>query len=331
MTIKKHFKVSVLVMTFIILVSTAVYSKNLVPGGKTIGINLNTKGLLILDTAEFDDINGKVASPAKEAGIISGDIILKIDGREVATTDDLNQISKSDDDGKMTLTIKRFGEEKDVNIEAKKSVDGRFRLGVWIKDNESGIGTLTFIDKNSGEFGALGHGVTDSSNENILNIDFGSIHNARITSIKKGESGVPGEIIGIFNEDNIKLGDIEKNSDKGIFGIADKDKFNLDEEKETAERSEVSSGAASILSDVEGGGIEEYAAEIVTINPDEDNLRGMIIKITDSRLLDKTGGIVQGMSGSPILQNGKIVGAITHVLVNDPTQGYGIFIDDMME
>lgn len=299
----------------------------LVPGGNTIGITVSTNGLTVINTAEFSDENGILCSPAKEAGLRGGDIILKINGCEVNSVAELEK--STDKSESLDVLYKRDGYEHTTKITPKRDLtDGKFRIGIWIKDSASGIGTMTYYDPTSGNFGALGHGIC-STNEDLIEIRGGEILKAEITSIRRGEKGAPGELIGIFGDKKDIIGNVEKNTADGVFGhTKSKKSENL---VEVAERCEVKEGAATILCNVESEAVREYSVKIVKINDDEESSKGMIIKITDSDLLEKTGGIVRGMSGSPILQNGKLVGAVTHVFVNDPTRGYGIFIENMLK
>ena len=321
-----------LILISVYVLNLTVFAQKLIPCGRTVGITVTIKGVRVIDTAEFKDKSGNISSPAAEAGIIAGDILVSINGKNISSSNSLAELTEQFGGKKMNLVFLRNGEEKSVTINAKNSEDGRYRLGVWIKDSESGIGTLTYINPETKEFGALGHGICHTENE-ISDISGGSILNAQITSVKRGERGVPGELMGIFADDSKVLGEVTENTERGIFGKADEILLNecSNDAVETADRSEVFEGNATVLSNVEGSEVCEYEAKITRINDDETNTKGLIIKIVDKRLLEKTGGIVQGMSGSPILQNGKLVGAVTHVFVNDPTRGYGIFIDNMLK
>ena len=232
----------------------------------------------------------------------------------------------------MSITIERSGEEKHLKLTPEQSrADNKHKLGLWIKDSSSGIGTLTCYDPQDMTFVGLGHGISDFE-ENLTKINSGNVLEANIASIKRGEKGSPGELIGVFSEDSPKLGTIFQNSKAGIKGKLNDNASGCSDFQltEVANCEEVTEGDVTILSNIEGNHSEEYKAEIVKINKDKSSMRSMVIKITDERLIEKTGGIVRGMSGSPILQNGKIVGAVTHVFVNDPTRGYGIFIENML-
>ncbi len=305
------------------------FAKTLVPVGKTIGITVDLCGVSVVNTSEFEDTEGNVTSPAQEAGIKSGDIILKINDKPVTSAEELPETSNGE---KLAVLIRRNGEEKKIDVYPKKDLsDGKYRIGVWLKDSTSGIGTLTYYDPETQEFGALGHGICESDTT-LTEITDGKILDAEIASVTRGEKGKPGELLGIFADNKNTLGLIFQNSNVGIYG-----KLNSNAQIpsslggiETAMRSEVSEGDATILSNIHGKEVCEYSAKILKINSDESAEKGMIIKITDKDLIEKTGGIVQGMSGSPVIQNGKLVGAVTHVFVNDPTRGYGIFIENML-
>ena len=306
-------------------------AKTLVPVGKTVGVTAILKGIRVINTAEFETVDGKSISPAEKAGIRSGDTILKINGKDINSAAELSAMTNKIGGEKMRITFLHNGAETNAELQAEKnSDDGKFCIGVWIKDSSSGIGTMTFYDPESKFFGALGHGMC--TDDKLTEISGGSILDAEIASIRQGEKGAPGELIGIFTESSTKLGEIISNTDVGIFGKLE-DNGNeacQGDAIEVASRDEVNEGSATILSNINDSQVEEFDVEIQKINKDKNDSKGMIIKIIDPDLLEKTGGIVQGMSGSPILQNGKIVGAVTHVFVNDPTRGYGIFIENML-
>lgn len=330
----KNFRTLYLLLLIIFTFVPKAYAegKMLIPVGKTVGITVSVKGVSVINTAEFETSDGKVYSPAADAGILPGDRITKINGREITSARELEKISGESKDKEISVEYDRNGSRAETKISPKTDVsDNKVRMGVWIKDSASGIGTMTFIDPESGKFGALGHGICEGDGA-VVPISGGRISNAEITSVQKGEKGIPGELVGIFSEDEKTCGEVEMNTDNGIFGNIAPNTLNNTDSRAiyTASRSEVTEGAATILSNIEGNQVREYSAEIVKINDDKDASKGMIIKITDSELIEKTGGIVRGMSGSPIIQNGKLVGAITHVFINNPVRGYGIFIEKML-
>lgn len=309
-----------------------VSNKMVIPGGMPIGIYMKTDGVLIIGTDAIKGNDGKTYSPAKYV-VKKGDYIVAINEEDVESKSELvKEVSdlKSQD---VTLRVRRDGEYINMKLKAVQSKDGNYKLGIWVRDSIQGLGTVTYITEDN-QFGALGHGIHDSDIQTLLEIEEGRVYNTEILRIQKGKKGTPGGMEGmiIYNRSNI-LGQINKNADNGIYGTI-KNIDSLVDEKETVPvcvKSEVEKGDAVIRCCVDGE-VKEYDIEILKINRFvlEAN-KGMVIKITDDDLIRQTGGIVQGMSGSPILQDGKIVGAVTHVLVNDPTSGYGIFIEDMIK
>ncbi len=224
----------------------------------------------------------------------------------------------------------RDGKTNTVQIEPVYSpADKAYKLGVWVRDSIQGIGTVTFFDEETNRFGALGHGIYDVDTGGLMSLKQGHITSAQLTDIVKGEKGVPGELEGFIAADEV-LGDITKNTEIGIFGDAKTAAFTGDSYP-IGVQTEVEENKATILSNIAGDTVIPYEIEIEQVNHfAKDNNKGMVIHVTDERLLEQTGGIVQGMSGSPIMQNGKLIGAVTHVFVNDPTRGYGIFIENML-
>ena len=231
----------------------------------------------------------------------------------------------------MTLRATRNGKPVQLSVQAIQNIQGSYQLGVWLRDSMAGIGTMTFYDPDSGVFAALGHGINDVDTAQLMPLQSGSIMYSEVTDVKKGEKGAPGELHGAFQV-NRDLGELYANTASGVFGrLEDGTLTDGLEPVPVAERKEVKTGAATILSNIAGDQVEEYQVEIIRVYPANGaDTRNLMLKVTDPRLLETTGGIVQGMSGSPILQNGKLVGAVTHVLVNDPTQGYGILAENML-
>jgi stage IV sporulation protein B len=309
--------------------------KYLVPGGNAIGVRLNTKGVLVVAITDVMGIDGKRYNPARDAGIKNGDCILKIDNIKVKDASHVVELLNKIQDREVKIVIERNKIRYETEIKPVKSVqDNCYRMGIWVRDKTAGIGTLTFYDENSKIFGALGHGITDIDTGNLLNVEYGRIMNARISNIEQGRKGNPGEIKGIFYETENVLGEIVKNSPYGIYGIIGDEFFNTNRGKAIpiGFKEEVKEGKAYILSTIDGDKVEKFEIEIVKAQAQQyPSQKSMTIKITDKRLLQKTGGIVQGMSGSPIIQDGKLIGAVTHVFVNDPTKGYGIYIEWMLE
>ena len=297
-------------------------SEDLVPVGQTVGVTLKLDGISIADTAEVKDCDGKFCAPAKEAGLKSGDIIKKINGAAVDSVEALEKTVNAQGDKPMNIEYTRNGENKTAEVTAATSAD----------DAVSGIGTITYYNPQTKEFGALGHGISEAPSDGTLEVSGGDVLQAEIVSVQKGERGNPGELIGVFSEGEGKLGTVTSNSSVGLKGTIESDSFAAAAVSAipTAAKDEVTEGAAEIAANVEKNSVDRYSVEIQKINKDSDDAKGMIIKVTDKRLLEKTGGIVRGMSGCPIIQNGRLVGAVTHVLVNDPTRGYGIFIENML-
>jgi len=303
----------------------------LVPCGKVEGIVLDYDGMLVLGTGKIETGEGRSVSPSK--GMIkTGDIIKKINGEEAESRQQVAEIVESCNGEKIELQIKRNNEYLDVEVvPVLSAVDKKYKLGCWIRSETQGLGTITYIDKKTGKFGALGHGVYDADAKKLLEIENGILTEAFVNGIKKGEKGIPGEISGMLNK-QVMLGNIEKNTPCGVYGVIDKVSEFEYMEMPVAASSEIETGEAFILNNAINGTVNKYKIEIESVggmNKEAD--KSMVIKITDEKLLENTGGIVQGMSGSPILQNGRIVGAVTHVFVNDPTRGYGIFIENMLE
>ena len=304
---------------------SVVPKKYLIPSGEAIGVKLYTDGVLVVGISDVTDNYGNIFQPAKDAGIEIGDRILAVNGKKVKNIDDFaDKINEAGE--KATVEIARDDQKFSVELLPAYSKDGGYKIGLWVRDSTAGIGTLTFYNPENGTFGALGHGICDSDTKGLMTVKKGSINACRIRSVIKGERGVAGELSGDFS--GIEIGSISKNTHEGISGKANSVPQN--EPLIIASRFEVKKGEAEILCDVDGAGPRRYKIEITKIQKGGDG-KNLVLKVTDHRLISKTGGIVQGMSGSPILQNGKIVGAVTHVFVNDPTKGYGIFIENMLD
>ena len=292
---------------------------------------METEGVLIIDTGEIMTEQGTSQDPAKNI-VKPGDYIVAFNEQKVTSKQELiEDISHLDGDD-VTLDLLREGQEVPVSLTPVKDTNGDYKLGIWVRDNTQGIGTLTFVDK-EGNYGALGHGISDVDTGELLHISEGSLYQAEVLGIQKGESGSPGELSGLIRyEPGRVLGNIDINSKNGIYGhiFAGKEGMFL-KKMPVAYKQELKTGPASLLCCVNGK-VQEYQAEITRIDMNhEDTNKSFVLHVTDPELLEATGGIVQGMSGSPIIQDGKLVGAVTHVLVNDPTRGYGIFIENMLE
>ncbi len=301
----------------------------LVPGGKAVGIKMFTKGLICVGTQSIKGTDGENYNIAKALNIKVSDIILSANGIELHTIEQFTNVIDKSLGGPVSMVIESNGKEETKVATPVKTADG-YKLGLWVRDSTAGIGTITFLDKSNGAFAALGHPITDVDTGTLMPIDKGSISNVEIVGAKKGSRGAPGELYGSFGGDD--CGVILKNTNQGIYGkkLSDCQLSYDNNEVAIAPSQHVKTGKAQIYANVDGNKIEKYDIEILKLMRYVPDSKNMIIKITDPRLLDKTGGIVQGMSGSPILQNGKIVGAVTHVFVNDSTRGYGIFIENML-
>lgn len=309
--------------------------KILIPGGQSVGIRMDVQGVLIVGLEEIPTDEGMV-NPGLLAGLQIGDSVLAVDGTQVSNATEVQKaLNDSGKSGEVTLKIKRKDEMKSIRVSPVKSQeDGSFKLGVWVKEKTAGLGTVTYFDPQTQVIGALGHGITENNTGEILQVAEGQMMHSRVESVLQGRSGQPGEIRGIFYEADEPMGELLHNSQYGIFGVAKQPLTNslYSEPLKIGYQAEIEKGPAYILTTIDGNTLEKFEIEIEKINrQSRPGTKGMIIRVTDQRLLAKSGGIVQGMSGSPIIQNGKIVGAVTHVLVNDPQRGYGIFIEWMLK
>ena len=300
--------------------------------GSTVGIYMETDGVLIIDTGEIVSEDGGSREPARNI-VKPGDYIVEFNRQEISTKQQLIQNLRNLKGEKVTLEVKRGEETIPVSLTPVKDKNGDYKLGIWVRDDTQGIGTLTYVE-DDGDYGALGHGISDVDTSELLDIKKGALYKAQVLSVSRGSKGNPGELGGIirYDESNI-LGTITVNSKNGIYGRCSKtfdDGISL-KKVPVAYKQEAQIGPASIRCCVDGT-VKEYSAEITRIDMNhEDSNKSFVIRVTDEELLEKTGGIVQGMSGSPVLQNGKVLGAVTHVFVQDSTSGYGIFIETMLE
>ncbi len=303
----------------------------LIPSGIPIGIYVKTEGVLVVGIGEFENGDGEKVSPAKYA-LQKGDYILKIDGEEVENKKQFVRLVEKSEEENMVLTIRRSGEITEVMVKPECNQNRERKLGIWIRDNAQGIGTLTYRDTN-GTFGALGHGINDVDTSALMDLEEGTLYRTEIVGITRGSSGSPGELTGYieYDTDNV-IGEITENTTEGIFGVcsAGMEETSVTEPIPIALKQEVALGPAQIICSVTGEP-EFYDVEIIEVNLEHDDInRGIVIQVKDEKLLTLTGGIIQGMSGSPIIQDGRLVGAVTHVLVQDSTKGYGIFIEEML-
>lgn len=302
----------------------------LTPGGAPFGIKMFTQGVMVVGMSDVETKNG-LASPAKEVGIRMGDMILSLNGREVTGNEDVARIVAESGGEALLCQYSRQGEEMSTRLHPVQSAtDGSYKIGIWVRDSSAGIGTLTFCNFNNHTFAGLGHGVCDVDTKELLPLMTGEIVDVTISAVVRGQTGTPGELRGSFNRGG-RIGTLQINSETGVFGTLELDYINP-YQIPLGYRQEVEEGPATVLTTVSGNQPQEFQIRIEKVNfSDAAPTKNMVIRITDPKLLEKTGGIVQGMSGSPILQNGKLVGAVTHVFVNDPTRGYGIFAENMYQ
>lgn len=313
---------------------SVVSEKVLVPGGQSVGVKMDVKGVLIVGLEEIEGEEGEKVNPGLLSGLQIGDMILSIDGKDVYRADEVTEIVNKAK-GIVTLRVKRSDDIMDIDIEPAFSKDeNSYKLGIWVKDKTAGIGTLTYYDPATSSFGALGHGIVDPETNSVLSVDTGLLLEAKVNEVQEGKEGQPGEIRGIFYHTDEPLGSLEKNCEVGIFGTSYHPMENTLYSKPLAvgTKEQVEKGRAYILSTLSDNKIRRFEIEIEKVNSQADSEdKCMVIHVTDEELLEESGGIVQGMSGSPIIQNDRIIGAVTHVFINDPTRGYGIFIENMLE
>ena len=295
--------------------------RSLIPVGHTVGVKLFARGVVVVKLPEG-------GTPARTCGLKTGDVIVECGGEAVTSTEQFQSLLQKNGTDATALEIKRQGSPLTLSVEPERNEQGICCIGAWIRDSMAGIGTVTYYDPATGAFGALGHGITDGDTMALMPFGSGSILPSTVKAVKKGSSGSAGELRGNFDLSG-DLGPLCANTDCGIFGTLSQPKPG--EAVQTAPASAVTTGAAEILSNVDGEQVQRFSIRIDRVDPDAKNGRNLLITVTDEALLAKTGGIVQGMSGSPILQNGKLVGAVTHVLVNDPTMGYGVLIENMLD
>ena len=305
-------------------------------GGNAVGIYLNTKGAMLMGSNSVITKNGLV-DVLKDSELQVGDLILSVNGIEICDIEDItNAINLENYNGEaVEIKYQRKNKEHITMIKPAKDVQsGKYKLGIWVKNDTTGVGTLTFVLED-GRFGALGHKITDGTKSGFA-IQDGKIYSSNIIGVQKGQKGRPGELKGLFLQGKNAQGIIDKNIYVGVFGKLEETSslFNSASQRkyEIGGKSSARPGKAKILSCIDGTEVKEYDIEIIKANyQNTSREKSMVVKVTDKTLLEKTGGIVQGMSGSPIIQNGKLIGAITHVFINDPTKGYGIYLDWMID
>ena len=312
----------IIISSFIMPISILAYSEYIIAGGENVGIEINSKGVMVVGLYE---VEGKKL--AAKSGIKVGDMIISVNNQEVKTIDDMTKII-SESENNIEISFIRDNEIKTATLELIKDENNVYKTGLYVKDQIKGIGTLTYIDPNTKLFGALGHEILEKTTGEILEVKDGKIYNSTVTNIEPSRNGNPGEKNAVFKE--TAIGKIKENTNKGIFGTYESDlpKKNL---YKVAQISDIKTGEAKILTVLNEEEIKEYTINILKITESKDKTKNLLFEITDKSLLETTGGIIQGMSGSPIIQDEYIIGAVTHVVVDNPEKGYGIFITNMLE
>lgn len=295
--------------------------RTLVPVGHTVGIKLFSRGVLVVKLSDG-------GTPAKECGLQTGDVIIKCGGVSVSSTEQFQSLLQKGGESATDLQVRRGSKSMTLQVEPEQNEQGTYSIGAWIRDSMAGIGTVTYYDPATGAFGALGHGITDVDTAQLMPFASGSILPSTVKAVKKGAAGDAGELRGDFDLTK-DIGSLSANTESGIFGMLPKDAAQW-QSGAALPIARAQEGPATILSNVTGDEVRSYQVEILKVLPDAADGRNMVLSVQDPDLIAATGGIVQGMSGSPILQNRKLVGAVTHVLLNDPTKGYGIFIENML-
>lgn len=298
--------------------------RTVIPLGKAVGIKLFAAGVLVVGLADGD-------TPARTCGLRQGDIITAMDGTAIDSTEQVQSLLAEAAGQETTLTVRRGSSTLALSACARPGAGGAWQLGAWIRDSMAGIGTLTFADPQTGVFGSLGHGICDAETGVLLPLSEGDLIYSTVETVTRGKSGAPGALQGDFS-DARPIGTVTKNTVHGIFGtLSDLSLLSGQGALPVAARDEIQTGDAEIIANIDGDKVQRYSVQIVRLYPENDEYgRGMMLRVTDETLLAQTGGILQGMSGSPVIQNGRLIGAVTHVLVDDPASGYAICIDDML-
>ncbi len=327
-------KLTACIVTFLFTLSISAGAVNhdmLIPVGRAVGIQMSSQGLLVENVCPVDTPNGQ-QTPAQKAGIKAGDIIVSVNGQKMQDGASFQKAVSMSGENAIKIKLVRGDEQKDVNVTPVKDTNGVYKVGIRVRDTINGIGTITYVDPDTGEYGSLGHGICSGENGLLIPLKQGSLMQASVNRVVKGIAGTPGCLQGDFNT-QCDIGTVEKNTLTGIYGtFSDNSYYKNLKPMEVASSDEIKTGEAIILSNIEGDEVKEYTCQIEKVyGAGGEYDRSMTIRITDNTLIEKTGGIVQGMSGSPVIQNGKIIGAVTHVLVSDPTKGYAIQIDKMLE
>ncbi len=312
----------------LLTLSLASDERRLVPLGMPFGIKLYTEGVIVVGFTDIQTENGD-KNPCYEAGIRKGDVIISVDGEKVSSNENLAGLVELSNGKALNVAYKRNGALYNVDVYPVKQKDGIFKLGIWIRDSAAGVGTVSFVDPKTGSFGGLGHGICDVDTLKLMPLGKASVYKASVDSVIAGKKGSPGELCAHFSS-NTPWGDIYINSSYGVYGKLNGD-FSSYKSYPIASYDEIRSGPATVITSVSGSTPKEYSVFIEKISPNSNGEKNFLIRISDESLLEISNGIVQGMSGSPLIQNGKIIGAVTHVLVNDPHKGYGIFIENMLK
>ncbi len=301
----------------------------LIPGGQSVGVAMNTRGVVVVGSSDL----GRTPSPARLAGLKSGDVIQSVDGEAVNSARQLSACLATGAPARLGLLRDGRPMECDVTP-AQDSRDGRYRLGAWVRDSTAGVGTMTFYDPSTGGYGALGHAITDVDTGVVMPVGEGELYENSVVGVTPSREGAPGELSGDFFAAPTRIGSVTRNTEYGVFGRTEAPVASAlyPDGLPAAERGQTRIGPAKLLTTVDGASVREYDCEVVRLcDVSEPSARSMVIRVTDEALLSKTGGIVQGMSGSPLIQDGSIIGAVTHVMVNDPAMGYGIGIETMLD
>ncbi len=323
----KIFAFALLLMLWPINISASEYDGNekVILGGEPFGIKMFCEGVMVIELEHFESSNGKCC-PAEKAGLKVNDVIISANGQYLNSNNTLNDIISKSHGNIISLKIKRNNNKLDLSVTPIKDINGVYKIGIWVKDSTAGIGTITFYSQELGSFCGLGHGICDTDTGGLIPIKSGDVDKAYVSSVSKSENGNIGSLEGYFTK--FDIGSATINADNGIYGLTEENNI-TGKEIIVAEKEEVKLGKATILTTINGCTPQEYEALIIKIDRNNETLN-MIIEITDEDLLSKTGGIVQGMSGSPIIQNGKLIGAVTHVLIDEPEKGYAIFAENML-
>lgn len=320
-----------LVFLVILCVSMAVNAeaaeREVCAGGFPFGVRFHTEGITVAETEDVKTKDGNI-SPAKDCGICKGDVITAVDGEKITSSREIIDIIESSGGREVLITYKRGGSEHTARLTPVKDENGAYRAGMWIRDSAAGIGTVTYYDPDTGEFAGLGHGICSAETGELMPLSDGVVSEVTLSGIDRGEAGAPGELKGYFGS---KItGEIKSNTRTGVYGVLKKLPKRPGELLCTANAGDVHEGKVKIRCTVTNGETKDYDAEISELNLKSGEYKNFVVTVTDRELIEKTGGIVQGMSGSPIIQDGKLIGAVTHVMINDPQRGYGIFIENML-